>query len=76
MQTASSKLTSKYQATIPEPVREALKIGAGDAIAFEVDGDEVRLRKARPVDSAFHRALEQTLGEWTSDADEVAWRDL
>jgi antitoxin PrlF len=50
MQTATSKLTSKYQATIPEPVRKALHLGAGDAIAFDIDDNQIRLRKARPVD--------------------------
>ncbi|MBA3564774.1 MAG: AbrB/MazE/SpoVT family DNA-binding domain-containing protein [Gammaproteobacteria bacterium] len=76
MSTATSKLTRKYQATIPAPVRATLKLEAGDAIAFDVDGDEVRLRKARPFDLAFTRALEQTLEEWSSKADEKAYRDL
>ncbi len=74
--TATSKLTRKYQATIPEPVRRLLKLSAGDAIAFDVDRAEVRLRKAQPVDLAFARALESTLGEWSSPEDEAAYRDL
>jgi AbrB family looped-hinge helix DNA binding protein len=53
MKTATSKLTRKYQATIPEPVRRRLHLEAGDAIAFDIEGDEVRLRKARPEDLAF-----------------------
>jgi len=76
MQTATSKLTKKYQATIPEPVRELLHLHSGDEIAFDIDGDDVHLRKARPVDLAFTQSIEGTLGEWASDADEEAYHDL
>ena len=76
METTTSKLTKKYQATIPEPVRRRLHLEAGDAVAFDIDGDEVHLRKARPVDLAFARSLEGTLTEWASEAAEEAYRDL
>jgi AbrB family looped-hinge helix DNA binding protein len=76
MQTSTSKLTKKYQATIPEPVRRLLHLEAGDAIAFDIEDDTVRLRKARPMDIAFAESLENTLTEWTSEADEEAYRDL
>ncbi len=76
MATSTSKLTTKYQATIPASVRKILHVGAGDAIAFDIQGDEVRVRKARPVDLEFSRALEGTLVEWSSSADEDAYRDL
>ena len=76
METATSKLTKKYQATIPEPVRRLLRLEAGDAIAFDIEGDDVHLRKARPVDLAFTRSLEGTLNEWASEADDEAYRDL
>ncbi len=36
-----SRLTSKYQATIPQPVRESLGVGAGDSIAFVVESGRV-----------------------------------
>ena len=32
---ASSRLTSKYQATIPAEVRAALQLKAGDRVSFE-----------------------------------------
>lgn len=76
MRTTTSKLTRKYQATIPEPIRTRLHLGAGDSIAFDLEGDQVRLRKARPVDFAFARELETTLEEWRSESDEEAYRDL
>ena len=76
MQTATSKLTKKYQATIPEPVRRLLHLESGDEIAFDIDGNNVHLRKASPVDLAFAQSIEGTLSEWSSEADEEAYRDL
>jgi antitoxin PrlF len=71
-----SRLTSKYQATIPRPVRECLRVGTGDSIAFVVEGDRVWVRRAEPLDREFARALSGTMGEWLSPADEDAYRDL
>lgn len=71
-----SKLTSKYQATIPGPVRNALQLEAGDGVVFEIDSGEVRLRKARPLDWDFFKALSGTFSEWHGKADEDAYRDL
>ena len=76
MQTSTSKLTKKYQATIPEPVRRVLHLEAGDAIAFDIEGDAIHLRKARMLDLAFAKSLEGTLTEWSCEADEEAYRDL
>ncbi len=76
MQTVTSKLTRKYQATIPEPVRKLLHLKSGDEIAFDIENNDVHLRKARPVDLAFAQSIEGTLTEWTTRADEEAYRDL
>lgn len=76
MQTAISKLTKKYQATIPKAVREKLDLNAGDIIAFEIDKDIIKLRKASPVDIDFLNALAPTLSEWNSQNDEEAYNDL
>lgn len=76
MQTAISKLTKKYQATVPEAVRKRLKLKAGDVIAFEIDDDIIKLRKARPIDIEFSSALVPTLSEWESPNDEEAYNDL
>ncbi|MBL7179381.1 MAG: type II toxin-antitoxin system PrlF family antitoxin [Pseudomonadota bacterium] len=76
MQTATSKLTRKYQATVPEVVRKKLKLNAGDVIAFEIENETIKLRKARPVDIEFSSALVPTLSEWESQNDEEAYNDL
>ena len=76
MQTATSKLTSKYQATVPEVVRKKLKLNAGDVIAFEIEDEIIKLRKARPIEIEFSSALVPTLSEWESENDEEAYNDL
>jgi len=76
MQTAISKLTKKYQATVPKAVRKKLNLNAGDSIAFEIDSDIIKLRKASPIDIEFSRALVPTLNEWNSANDEEAYNDL
>lgn len=76
MKTATSKLTKKYQATIPEPVRRILHLKSGDEITFDIEDNNVHLRKARVVDPAFAQCIEGTLTEWTTKADEDAYSDL
>ena len=72
----TSKPTSKFQATIPTPARKALRLKAGDLVGFEVEGAQVTLRQITPFDIAFSQALGGTLGEWSSKADDQAFKDL
>ncbi len=72
----TSRLTTKYQATVPTSVRKLLQLKAGDLVGFEIDGNEVRLRRATPLDVAFTQALEGTLAEWSSEQDDQAFKDL
>lgn len=72
----TSKLTTKYQTTVPTSVRKVLQLKAGDMVGFEIDGDEVRLRRAMPLDLAFAQALEGTLPEWASPQDDLAFKNL
>jgi antitoxin PrlF len=75
--TAVAKITSKGQTTVPREIREALGVGTGDFISWEVAEDGVvRVRAARPLDLEYLRALEGTLSEWAGAADEEAYRDL
>jgi hypothetical protein len=75
MQT-SCQLVCHNQAIIHDPVLEALKLREGNAIVFEIDQAGVHLRKAPPVDKAFTEALQGTLSEWDSAADDEAYADL
>jgi len=76
MNTATSKLTKKYQVTVPLAVRKKLKLNAGDTIVFDIEKDTIKLRKARPIDIEFSSALNPTLSEWESKNDEEAYSDL
>ena len=73
---ASSRLTRKYQATIPAEVRKVLRLKHGDTIQFEIEGDRVTLRRQRAADRAFLRGLEASLSDWNSPYDDEAYRDL
>jgi antitoxin PrlF len=70
----TSKLTSKAQTTIPQPVRAALGVREGDELVYEIDGTTVVLRKLRSkavADDPF-----RTFGEWSTAADRKAYGKL
>lgn len=69
----TSKLTSKAQTTIPQPVRTALRLREGDEIAYVIENERVILTKAElaPIDDPFH-----TFTEWDSEADRRGYADL
>lgn len=45
--TASAKLSSKFQITIPAAIRRLLGIAAGDVVILTLEGGEVILRAAK-----------------------------
>ena len=70
----TSKLTSKAQTTIPQPVRAALRLKEGDELVYQIEEERVVLTKARrgkEVDDPF-----RTFGEWSSAADRKAYGHL
>lgn len=69
----SAKVTTKYQATLPQAVREKLGITQGDRIIFELEGERVYIRKVQPLDLDYLQSVSVTLDEWASAADEEAW---
>jgi looped-hinge helix DNA binding domain, AbrB family len=44
-----STITSKGQTTVPKEVREALDVGPGDKITWEVNGGRVSVTTERPA---------------------------
>ena len=66
-----SRITTKAQTTIPREVREALSVSPGDALTYEILDDKVVIRKARPVDASYLRAVQATLSEWDSPEDAI-----
>ncbi len=74
---AIAKITAKGQTTIPQDVRAALHVEPGDLIAWEVGTDgSATVRRVQPLDIEYLRAIEGTLSEWSSKADEEAYREL
>ena len=69
-------LTAKGQVTVPKAVREALGLRQGDLLSWELEDGSVRVRAVAPLDLAYLRGLERGLSEWSSPADEEAFRDL
>lgn len=76
MEQVRSKVTAKYQATIPGPIREHLKLKHGDTVEFAVVDDQVVLRRSVPMDVEYLRALNDTLSEWNSPEDDEAFNNL
>ena len=74
---SSSKITSKYQATIPKEVRKILHLHPGDSITFHVTKEgTVIIKRTQPLDKEYLRALDTTLSEWQSESDEEAYEHL
>ncbi len=75
----TSRLTSKAQTTIPQPIRSALGVGPGDEIAYVIENGRVLLTKVvRPVR---HRGVPfedpfVAFSEWESAEDDADFADL
>ncbi|MGH7212339.1 MAG: AbrB/MazE/SpoVT family DNA-binding domain-containing protein [Acetobacteraceae bacterium] len=69
----TSKLTSKAQTTIPQPVRAALRLRTGDELAYVIEANRVILMRRSPGsgDDPF-----KTFSEWESEADRKAYAAL
>ena len=48
-----STVTSKWQTTLPQPVRKALGLRPGDRVRYFVLDDEVRIVAVRPLQRLF-----------------------
>ncbi len=70
----TSRLTSKAQTTIPQPVRAALHLREGDEIAYAIEPGRVVLTRARPENRAEDPF--KTFSEWDSPSDTEAYAGL
>lgn len=73
---ARSRVTSKFQATIPLAIREVLALEQGDTVVFEVVKGQVIVRRELPLDKDYLDAVSATLSEWNSAEDDKAYGDL
>jgi antitoxin PrlF len=70
----TSRLSTKAQTTIPQPIRTALHLKEGDELVYRIEGDCVILSKARhkrTVGDPF-----RAFREWNSAADKKAYAKL
>jgi len=70
----TSRLTSKAQTTIPQPVRAALHLKEGDDLVYEIEQNRVILSKAnrsKGSDDPF-----RSFTEWDGESDRKAYADL
>lgn len=73
----TSKLTAKYQATIPKEIRKILHLEKADRIIYRILKDNtVVLSRATPLDLDYLRSISKTLNEWDSEEDDEAFRNL
>ena len=70
----TSKLTTKAQTTIPQPVRAALRLQPGDELIYEIDDQRVILTKSSRGDKTDDPF--RTFSEWNSAADTKAYGNL
>jgi antitoxin PrlF len=68
-----SKLTRDGRTTIPPAVRRALRLRAGDEIAYRISGHHAVLTRADRTATADPFAV---FGEWSSEIDWRAYADL
>jgi antitoxin PrlF len=76
MTLALSKLTTKAQTTIPKDVRKALDLKAGDSIAYDIQGNQVILRKADAYREGYYDMLNRMFEDWGSPEDAEAYDGL
>lgn len=71
-----SKVTSKFQATIPLEIRNFLKLYKGDGVGFDIEDNKVVIKRVPPKDIAYLKSVELTLSEWNSEEDDELFRHL
>jgi len=69
----TSRLSSKAQTTVPQPVRIALGLNEGDEIGYVIEAGRVYMTRAarESVEDPFG-----TFGEWAGEADRRAYGSL
>lgn len=70
------RLSRTGRVTIPRDIRQALRLGPGDMVAFEVRRGKATLRRVESFDAVYHSTVSKTLGEWSSAEDDRAFRSL
>lgn len=59
------KVGLKGQVVIPKAIRDRIGIRPGDAVAFDADGDEVRIRRVEDVKAGQMNGIKALRGIWS-----------
>ena len=71
-----SKLTSKFQATIPAYVRNKIGLNQGDRLGFVEEGGKFYLQKLDLSDIEYYKMIDGMLApEWGGREDEATFKD-
>lgn len=70
-----SRITSKAQTSVPQAVRKALGLDAGDDLVWEIEGDRVVVRRVFNPSDLFDNPF-ATFTEWSDELDCEAFGDL
>ena len=63
----NSKITAKYQITIPSAIRKKLKLSVADALEWKVEEDRIYIERAGEPFLAFRGAISVGSGEIVDD---------
>lgn len=73
----SSKLSSRFQITVPKEIRDALNLKAGDPLFIRaLESGYIIINKAQPIDKEYYQSANLLLAEWNSSEDDVAFSHL
>jgi AbrB family looped-hinge helix DNA binding protein len=61
------KIGLKGQVVIPKAIRDRIGIRPGDEVAFDSDGDEVRIRRVADVATQQQTQIKALRGVWAGD---------
>ena len=66
-----SKITSKYQTTIPKKIRQRLKLKVSDNISWEIEGDSILVKPAHNQFLVHYRAVKTGSGNTVEDVRKI-----
>lgn len=65
-----SKLSSKGQTTIPQEVRDQLKVRPGDLLQYSWESGQLVVRKFSVEEALYMTGLQAQLSEWSGSVDD------
>ena len=67
MESATSRITSKFQTTIPKVVRENLKLAVSDTLNWEIENDKIIVRTNKNQFLSYRNIIKVGAGDVEDD---------